>query len=266
MNLNSEIILKTQSLAKHVMLEDKQLTLLQDINLAVSKGETIAIVGSSGSGKTTLLSILAGLDLPSNGQVYLKNKPLHKLNEEQRSQVRADHVGFIFQQFLLISSLTALENVMLPSELANDDNAKQKALDLLTQVGLSERANHFPAQLSGGEQQRVAIARAFITKPDVLFADEPTGNLDKHTSTHIADLLFNLNKQFGTTLVLVTHDLTLAQRCQRRVEMQGGQLITDQHSYDPNLELITESNTELNTETKSEKPVTETKKIKAESV
>jgi putative ABC transport system ATP-binding protein len=236
MNLNSEIILKTQSLEKYVMLEDKQLTLLQDINLAVSTGETIAIVGSSGSGKTTLLSILAGLDLPSSGEVYLKNKPLHQLNEEQRSQVRSDHVGFIFQQFLLISSLTALENVMLPAELANDDNAKQLALDLLTQVGLSERINHFPAQLSGGEQQRVAIARAFITKPDVLFADEPTGNLDKQTSTHIADLLFDLNNKFGTTLVLVTHDLTLAHRCQRRVEMQGGRLINDQSLSDMNTE------------------------------
>lgn len=220
------------------MLDDKQLTLLQDINLAVYKGQTIAIVGSSGSGKTTLLSILAGLDLPSTGEVYLKNKPLHQLNEEQRSQVRADHVGFIFQQFLLISSLTALENVMLPAELANDGNAKQQALDLLAQVGLSERANHFPAQLSGGEQQRVAIARAFITKPDVLFADEPTGNLDKQTSAHIADLLFELNKQFGTTLVLVTHDLTLAQRCQRRVEMQGGQLTNDQYLSDSNTEQL----------------------------
>ena len=220
------------------MLVDKQLTLLQDINLAVYKGQTIAIVGSSGSGKTTLLSILAGLDLPSTGEVYLKNKPLHQLNEEQRSQVRADHVGFIFQQFLLISSLTALENVMLPAELANDGNAKQQALDLLAQVGLSERANHFPAQLSGGEQQRVAIARAFITKPDVLFADEPTGNLDKQTSAHIADLLFELNKQFGTTLVLVTHDLTLAQRCQRRVEMLGGQLINDQYLSDSNTEQL----------------------------
>lgn len=213
------------------MLEDKQLTLLQDISLTVAKGQTIAIVGSSGSGKTTLLSILAGLDLPSQGEVYLKNKPLHKLNEEQRSQVRAEHVGFIFQQFLLINSLTALENVMLPAELANDENAQQLALDLLAQVGLSERANHFPAQLSGGEQQRVAIARAFISKPDILFADEPTGNLDKKTSTYIADLLFELNRKYDTTLVLVTHDLTLAQRCQRRVEMQGGLLVNDQLSH-----------------------------------
>jgi len=238
MKLNSEIILKTQSLAKFVELEDKPLSLLQDINLTVYKGETLAIVGSSGSGKTTLLSILAGLDLPSTGEVYLKNQPLHQLNEEQRSQVRAAHVGFIFQQFLLISSLTALENVMLPAELANDDNAKQQALALLAQVGLGERVNHFPAQLSGGEQQRVAIARAFMTKPDILFADEPTGNLDKHTSIHIADLLFDLNKQFGTTLVLVTHDSTLAQRCQRSVEMLGGRLINDQYLGEKHLEPI----------------------------
>ena len=228
MKSNSEIILKTQSLAKFVTLEDKQLDLLKGVDLAVEAGQTIAIVGSSGSGKTTLLSILAGLDLPSSGEVYLKNKPMHKLNEEQRSQVRADHVGFIFQQFLLISSLTALENVMLPAELANDDQAKALALSLLEQVGLSERVNHFPSQLSGGEQQRVAIARAFITKPDILFADEPTGNLDKKTSTHIADLLFELNQQYGTTLVLVTHDLTLAKRCQRQVEMREGKLVTSQ--------------------------------------
>ena len=235
MKSNSEIILKTQALAKFVTLENKQLNLLHGVDLAVTAGQTIAIVGSSGSGKTTLLSILAGLDLPSSGKVYLKNNPLHQLNEEERSQVRAEHVGFIFQQFLLISSLTALENVMLPAELAQNDNAKQMALALLAQVGLSERVNHFPSQLSGGEQQRVAIARAFITKPDVLFADEPTGNLDKHTSTHIADLLFDLNKQFGTTLVLVTHDLTLAQRCQRQVEMRDGKLFDSQSSLDTRL-------------------------------
>ena len=205
---------------------------MHSVDLAVAAGETIAIVGSSGSGKTTLLSILAGLDLPSSGEVYLKNNALHQLNEEQRSQVRAKHVGFIFQQFLLINSLTALENVMLPAELAHDDNAKELALALLAQVGLSERVNHFPSQLSGGEQQRVAIARAFITKPDILFADEPTGNLDKQTSKNIADLLFDLNKQFGTTLVLVTHDLTLAKRCQRQVEMRDGKLIDSQSSLE----------------------------------
>ncbi|GAA6173753.1 ABC transporter ATP-binding protein [Colwellia sp. KU-HH00111] len=230
MNSNSEIILETQSLAKFVTIEGKQLDLLHNVNFTVEAGQTIAIVGSSGSGKTTLLSILAGLDLPSSGEVYLKSQPMHQLNEEQRSQVRADHVGFIFQQFLLINSLTALENVMLPAELANDKDAQALALSLLEKVGLSERVNHFPSQLSGGEQQRVAIARAFITQPDILFADEPTGNLDKNTSTYITDLLFDLNKQFGTTLVLVTHDLTLAQRCQKQVQMQDGKLSEPQLS------------------------------------
>ncbi|MCW8832622.1 MAG: ATP-binding cassette domain-containing protein [Colwellia sp.] len=236
MTSNSEIILKTQSIIKSVTLENKQLHLLQGVNLTVYKGETVAIVGSSGSGKTTLLSLLAGLDLPSQGEVYLKNKPLHQLNEEERSQVRAEHVGFIFQQFLLVNSLTALENVMLPAELANNANAKQEAQALLAEVGLSDRANHFPSQLSGGEQQRVAIARAFITKPDILFADEPTGNLDKQTSNHIADLLFDLNKLYDTTLVLVTHDLSLAKRCQRSVEMKSGQLVTQLASQESHTE------------------------------
>jgi len=222
MKSNSEIILKVSELTKSVQLEDKTLALLQPINLAVNAGETLAIVGSSGSGKTTLLSILAGLDLPTSGQVYLKNHALHQFNEEQRSQVRANHVGFIFQQFLLINSLTALENVMLPAELANLDDAKERGLELLSQVGLAERADHYPSQLSGGEQQRVAIARAFISQPDVLFADEPTGNLDTKTGNHIADLLFELNEKLGTTLVLVTHDPKLADRCRRQVKMDSG--------------------------------------------
>jgi len=224
MQLNSEIILKVKALSKSVQLSDKTLALLQPINLEVNSGETLAIVGSSGSGKTTLLSILAGLDLPSAGEVYLKNHALHQLNEEQRSQVRADHVGFIFQQFLLINSLTALENVMLPAELANFDDAQERGIALLEQVGLGDRAHHYPSQLSGGEQQRVAIARAFISKPDVLFADEPTGNLDTKTGEHIADLLFQLNEQLGTTLILVTHDPKLASRCRRQVVMDSGVL------------------------------------------
>jgi len=224
MQLNSEIILKVKALSKSVQLSDKTLALLQPINLEVNSGETLAIVGSSGSGKTTLLSILAGLDLPSAGEVYLKNHALHQLNEEQRSQVRADHVGFIFQQFLLINSLTALENVMLPAELANLDDAQERGIALLEQVGLGDRAHHYPSQLSGGEQQRVAIARAFISKPDVLFADEPTGNLDTKTGEHIADLLFQLNEQLGTTLILVTHDPKLASRCRRQVVMDSGVL------------------------------------------
>jgi putative ABC transport system ATP-binding protein len=225
MKLNSEIILKAQAVTKSVALENKTLNLLQEVDLAVYAGETLAIVGSSGSGKTTLLSLLAGLDLPSSGAVYLKDHPLHQYNEEQRSDVRANHVGFIFQQFLLVNSLTALENVMLPAELANMDNAKALAVDLLSQVGLGDRLDHFPGQLSGGEQQRVAIARAFISKPDILFADEPTGNLDNTTGNHIADLLFEINQEVGTTLILVTHDQKLAARCQRRVVMDSGQLL-----------------------------------------
>ncbi len=224
MPINSETILKVQELTKSVQLEDKILELLQPINLEVKAGESLAIVGSSGSGKTTLLSILAGLDLPSSGQVYLKNHALHQFNEEQRSEVRAQHVGFIFQQFLLINSLTALENVMLPAELANQPDALERGKALLAQVGLGERGNHYPSQLSGGEQQRVAIARAFIANPDVLFADEPTGNLDTSTGVHIADLLFEMNKDIGTTLVLVTHDEKLAARCQRQVVMNSGVL------------------------------------------
>jgi putative ABC transport system ATP-binding protein len=224
MHVNSESILSVKDLTKSVQVEDKTLVLLQPLNLSVAAGESIAIVGSSGSGKTTLLSILAGLDLPSSGQVYLKNQPLHQFNEEQRSQVRAQHVGFIFQQFLLINSLTALENVMLPAELANMSDAQARGEALLTQVGLANRLAHYPSQLSGGEQQRVAIARAFIAKPDILFADEPTGNLDSKTGQHIIDLIFDLNVKEGTTLVLVTHDAKLAARCQRQVEMDSGAL------------------------------------------
>jgi putative ABC transport system ATP-binding protein len=224
MKVNSESILKVTNLTKSVQLEGKTLSILQPVNLQVNAGETLAIIGSSGSGKTTLLSILAGLDLPTAGEVYIKTHPLHQFNEEQRSQIRAEHVGFIFQQFLLINSLTALENVMLPAELANIDNAKEKGKELLTLVGLDKRFDHFPSQLSGGEQQRVAIARAFISQPDILFADEPTGNLDTKTGKYIADLLFDLNERLGTTLVLVTHDPKLAARCSRQVEMDSGVL------------------------------------------
>lgn len=210
-----------------MQLENNTLELLKPINLSVNEGETLAIVGSSGSGKTTLLSLLAGLDLPTSGEVYLKAHAMHQFSEEERSQVRAEHVGFIFQQFLLVNSLTALENIMLPAELANHDDAKERGLELLAKVGLAERAEHFPSQLSGGEQQRVAIARAFISKPDILFADEPTGNLDSKTGEYIADLLFDLNKQQGTTLVLVTHDQKLANRCKRQVVMDSGTILED---------------------------------------
>lgn len=226
-SINKNIVLQVNHVTKQVKLDDKSLTILHGIDLEVNKGETLAIVGSSGSGKTTLLSLLAGLDLPSSGEIFLKQQPLHLFDEEQRSQVRAKYVGFIFQQFLLINSLTALENIMVPAELAQIKQARSLALKLLADVGLSERGDHFPSQLSGGEQQRVAIARAFITQPEILFADEPTGNLDSKTGEHITDLLFQLNQQFGTTLVLVTHDQKLAQRCQRIIEMDSGNLMRD---------------------------------------
>lgn len=231
MTTSSSTILQVNALCKSVQLENTTLDLLKPINLSVNEGETLAIVGSSGSGKTTLLSLLAGLDLPTSGEVYLKSHALHQFSEEERSQVRAEHVGFIFQQFLLVNSLTALENIMLPAELANHDDAHERGLALLEQVGLAERADHFPSQLSGGEQQRVAIARAFISKPDILFADEPTGNLDSKTGDYIADLLFDLNKQQGTTLVLVTHDQKLASRCKRQVVMDSGVILEDKITH-----------------------------------
>ena len=224
MTLNSEFILQVTGLTKSVKTDTSTLAILAPIDLQVKAGESLAIVGASGSGKSTLLSIIAGLDLPSSGEVRLHNYPLHQLDEEQRSAVRARHVGFIFQQFLLINSLTALENIMLPAELAGIDDAEGLANALLVKVGLAHRGEHFPAQMSGGEQQRVAIARAFITKPDILFADEPTGNLDRHTGLQVAQLLFDINQQLGTTLVLVTHDDKLAARCQRQVQMDNGQL------------------------------------------
>ncbi|WNC66933.1 ATP-binding cassette domain-containing protein [Thalassotalea nanhaiensis] len=228
MNTKPEIILECRDVTKSVKTasnnrDEKSLTILKAINLQVKSGESIAIIGASGSGKTTLLSLLAGLDLPSSGEIYLNGLALHTFDEERRSKVRADHVGFIFQSFLLINSLTALENVMLPAELANDTNAKEKAIAMLDKVGLADRIEHYPGQLSGGEQQRVAIARAFISNPAILFADEPTGNLDSKTGVKITELLFELNQQQGTTLVLVTHDSKLAQRCERQLTMQAGE-------------------------------------------
>lgn len=227
MKLESQIVLSTSALTKSITNDNKELKILSPIDLEVKQGESVAIVGASGSGKTTLLSILAGLDIPSTGEVVLHDHKLHEMNEEQRSAVRAQHVGFIFQSFLLVNSLTALENVMLPAELAGDSKAKDKALKLLDDVGLGERGDHFPNQLSGGEQQRVAIARAFIKQPDILFADEPTGNLDTNTGKTVEELLFKLNEQQGTTLVLVTHDNQLAKKCQRQVVMQAGKIIDD---------------------------------------
>jgi putative ABC transport system ATP-binding protein len=191
----------------------------------MNKGDSLAIVGSSGSGKSTLLGLLAGLDLPSGGTVALAGHDLAALDEDQRARVRAEHVGFVFQSFQLLDSLDALENVMLPLELEGHADARQRARALLERVGLGQRLTHYPRQLSGGEQQRVAIARAFVAEPDVLFADEPTGNLDSHTGERISDLLFELNRERGATLVLVTHDERLAHRCQRLIRLEGGHLV-----------------------------------------
>lgn len=215
-------------MAKRVNLTEGSLTILHDISLTINRGESVAIVGASGSGKSTLLSLLAGLDQATTGEVYLAGQPLHQLSEDQRAAVRASQVGFVFQSFLLLPALTALENVTLPAELAGDRRARSRGLELLALVGLSERADFYPSQLSGGEQQRVAIARAFITRPAILFADEPSANLDAVTGQRIEDLLFELNQQQGTTLVLVTHSDALAKRCQRQLKMQAGRFITEE--------------------------------------
>ncbi|RZQ56617.1 ABC transporter ATP-binding protein [Pseudidiomarina tainanensis] len=218
------MLIQTTQLEKKVTTQDGILHILQPIDLSIEAGQTVAIVGASGSGKSTLLSLLAGLDLASSGDVSIDNVNLGDLDEEQRAKVRAEKIGFIFQSFLLIPSLTALENVMLPAELAGHKNAEQQARELLTKVGLGERLKHYPNQLSGGEQQRVAIARAFIGTPKILFADEPTGNLDATTGHKVEDLLFEMNQESGTTLVMVTHDAELAKRCQRILKMDAGRL------------------------------------------
>ena len=203
------------------------LTILKGINLEIKKSESVAIVGASGSGKTTLLSLLAGLDTPTRGEIHLGDREITAMNEEQRAMVRGEMVGFVFQTFQLLASLTALENVMLPAELNGDKQAQEKARDLLARVGLEHRFNHYPRQLSGGEQQRVAIARAFASSPEILFADEPTGNLDTTTGAIIIDLLFELNKEFGATLVLVTHDTRLAERCGHSIQIASGEIESD---------------------------------------
>jgi putative ABC transport system ATP-binding protein len=221
-------MIKVQGITKTVATQEGDLIILRDISLAVAQGESLAITGASGSGKSTLLGILAGLDVPTSGKVFLNNHSLTSLNEEGRAQVRADNVGFIFQSFQLLPGLTALENVMLPLELRGNKKAKSLALDFLTQVGLEKRINHYPQQLSGGEQQRVAIARAFASQPKILFADEPTGNLDSATGARIIDLLFELNAEQGATLVLITHEHRLAARCQTRLELSAGAVISSQ--------------------------------------
>ena len=223
-------MIEVSNISKQVKTTEGTLTILDGINLSLAAGESLAIVGPSGSGKSTLLGILAGLDLPSSGSVSLNGQDITAMDEEGRAAVRAKTVGFVFQSFQLLPSLTALENVMLPIELKGDAQARAKATALLERVGLAERITHYPNQLSGGEQQRVAIARAFATEAKILFADEPTGNLDTATGAKIVELIFDLNKEFSTTLVLVTHDERLAQRCGRIVRLIAGEIESDSGS------------------------------------
>jgi putative ABC transport system ATP-binding protein len=233
-NLENAIV-KVQGLYKEVTSVNPQnaspLIILHELDFTIQRGETIAVVGPSGSGKSTLLGLVAGLDTPSRGQVILDGENLTAFNEDERAQVRAEKLGFVFQSFQLLTSLTALENVMLPLEIVDRKNAREQALSVLERVGLSERLSHYPNQLSGGEQQRVAIARAFAPQPKLLLADEPTGNLDTATGQRIIDLLFDLNQEKGTTLVLVTHDHALAQRCDRMLQLEAGRLVHAQEQH-----------------------------------
>ena len=217
-------MIKTFQLRKSVRAAEADLEILRGIDLEIKRGETAAIVGTSGSGKSTLLGLLAGLDSPTSGEIYLDDTNIVQLDEDERAVLRSQKVGFVFQSFQLLPALTALENVMLPLELAGRDDARVVAEDYLARVGLDERLHHYPRTLSGGEQQRVAIARAFAAKPLILFADEPTGNLDTATGAKIIELLFGLNQEEGTTLILVTHDNSLADRCQRKLVMAAGHL------------------------------------------
>ena len=220
-----DTVLEAVGVGKQVSSPEGTLAILSDVTLAIARGETVAVMGASGAGKSTLLALLAGLDEPTSGVVRLADRELTSLDEDGRAAVRARHVGFVFQSFHLVPSLTAVENVMLPLELSGRGDARAAALEVLGRVGLAGRVGHYPRQLSGGEQQRVAIARAFVTRPDVLFADEPTGNLDAATGERIMDLLFGLNAETGTTLVLVTHDRALAARCGRVIQLDAGRVV-----------------------------------------
>jgi len=224
---NDAAVLEAVGVSKEVSSPEGSLTILSDVSFSIAAGESVAIVGPSGAGKSTLLALLAGLDLPSKGHVFLDGTNLSDLDEDGRARVRADSVGFVFQSFHLVPSLNALENVMLPLELAENEDPRGASLGIIDKVGLTERWRHYPAQLSGGEKQRVAIARAFATEPAVLFADEPTGNLDSRTGGNIMELMFELNRSSSTTLVLVTHDLSLAARCDRILSLDAGLLIND---------------------------------------
>ena len=219
------MILEVNKLRKEVSSGDSELTILDDVSFSLEEGQSLAITGPSGSGKSTLLGLLAGLDTATSGEIYLDEVGLHKLDEEDRAILRKEKVGFVFQSFELLPSLTALENVMLPSELKSEDNPKENAEYFLNRVGLSEREHHYPNQLSGGEQQRVAIARAFACSAKILFADEPTGNLDPKNGQVISDLLFEVNSETDNALVIVTHDLELANRCDKRIDLKLGRII-----------------------------------------
>jgi len=220
-------VLAAHDISKEVSSPEGSLTILADVSFSISAGASVAVVGPSGAGKSTLLALLAGLDLPTRGHVVLNAANLSELDEDGRAQIRAESVGFVFQSFHLVPSLNALENVMLPLELAGGGDARNAALKIIDKVGLSDRWKHYPAQLSGGEKQRVAIARAFATEPAVLFADEPTGNLDSRTGNNIMELMFELNRSSSTTLILVTHDHSLAERCDRILSLDAGRLVGD---------------------------------------
>jgi len=224
--VSNKAIIEVSAVEKTVFMGGEPLQILQAISMVIDKGDSLAIVGASGSGKSTLLGLLAGLDLPTKGSIRLAGHMITDLSEDQRAAVRLQHVGFVFQFFQLMPNLTALENVMLPLELQNAADIEAKAKQILDRVGLAARLQHYPKQLSGGEQQRVALARAFVTEPTVLFADEPTGNLDSHTGERVADLLFQLNQEKQTTLVLVTHDKKLASRCQQLITLEAGKIVT----------------------------------------
>lgn len=231
-------MLNARSITKTVRTAEGKLTILDDVSVSVAAGHSLAITGASGSGKSTLLGILAGLDLPSKGTVLLNQHNLTSLDEEGRAKVRAENVGFVFQSFQLLPGLTALENVMMPLELHGVKGAEQQATDFLLKVGLEQRLKHYPKQLSGGEQQRVAIARAFVTQPRILFADEPTGNLDSATGAKIIELLFHLNQQQGTTLVLVTHEERLAKRCLSNLHVEGGRVVSPIETVAPASQMV----------------------------
>ncbi len=223
----ADIVLQAENLTKTYISADKKLTVLNNVSFQAEQGTSLSIIGPSGSGKTTLLGLCAGLDVPTSGSISLMGFKLNAMSEDDRAYVRNQYVGFVFQNFQLLSTLTALENVMVPLELRGEKNISNQAKELLSRVGLADRLHHYPSQLSGGEQQRVAIARAFIVKPRILFADEPTGNLDEENAEQVRELLFEMNREEKTTLVLVTHNLELAQRTERILQMKGGHLVNE---------------------------------------